>query len=181
MPNANRSLGIYLRTGDPDTMNESSLFRPGELGCAFDYNDRAYQIVKLDSGATASNSVGVVAANQLAFWKDKSAYLVTNDWRQAIGGAIGTNAWMNQVAGIFRTAATAGYYCCILQRGRTIAVADDTSPAVGETAIASSTANTSRIAGEAVGTAPTYQPLGIVVVASSASVSYVDVDIPNIP
>jgi len=183
MPNSNRSLGTYVRTGNPDTVNVSSLYAAGELGTAYDYNDRAYQIVKLDSGCVAGASTGVVAANQLAFWKDKDAYLVTNAPDQAIGGALGTGAQANQVAGIFRNAATAGYYCHILQRGDNIPVADDgsTPDAVGESAIADTTANVSRIVGIAVGTAPTYQDLGTCRVVSDGTDTYIDVDIPNIP
>lgn len=182
MPNANRSLGVYVKTGNPDSMNDSALYRGGELGVAYDYNDRAYQIVQLDSGCTASNTVGVVAANQLAFWKDKDKYLVTNDKRQAIGGSLGTNAFCNQVAGIFRCAATAGYFCSILQRGDYIPVSDDTTcTAVGMTVHADTAANTAKAEGVAVATATPYQCIGVVRVVSAAAIAYVDVDIPNIP
>jgi len=179
MPNANRSLGIYVPTGNPDTVNVSSLYRQGELGTAYDYNDRAYQIVQLDSGATVANAVGVVAANQLAFWKDKDKYLVTNDKRFAIGGP---TSGVNQIAGIFRNAATAGNYCHILQRGDYIPVASHTSPdAIGEYAVGDTTADVNRIIGINVGTAPTHQAIGVARTVVSANVTYVDVDIPNIP
>jgi hypothetical protein len=181
MPNANRSLGVYVKPGNPDSVNDATLYRGGELGVAYDYNDRAYQVVQLDSGAVAANTVGVVAANQLAFWKDKDKYLVTNDKRQAIGGSLGTNAFANQVAGIFRCAATAGYYCHILQRGDYIPVSDDGSIDVGELVVADLTANTAKAAGTAVGTAAPYQCIGKGRVASSANVAYIDVDSPNIP
>jgi hypothetical protein len=132
MPNTNRDQLLYIQTGNPDTWSfapETTTSTPtsvarriqGELGKAYDWNDRAYQRVKLDSGATASNTVGAVAANQLAFWKDKSQYLVTNDKRFALQGAV-ANSFANNVAGIFRSAVPAGYYCDILIRGRNIAV-----------------------------------------------------------
>ena len=182
MPNTNRSLGVYIPTGDPDTVNVSSLYAGGELGLAFDHNDRAYQIVQVDSGCVAANGVGVVAANDLAFWKDKDRYLVTNDFRQAIGGSLGTEAYRNQVAGVFRNAVTAGYYTNILQRGDNIPVACTTTPdAVGELVVASNTASQAYCAGINVGTASTHQIIGTCRVAASANVAYVDVDIPNIP
>lgn len=181
MPNINRDQTMYVQTGNPDTWSAASLQRPGELGKAYDVNDRTYQRVKLDSGVSASNTVGVVAANQLAFWKDRANYLVTNDKRVAEGGSLGTNAFANSVAGIFRSAVTSGYYCDILVRGRNIAVSDTNDVAVGETLIADVTANTAKAAGEAVGTAPTYLAIGRCRTASSASVCYADIDLVNIP
>lgn len=180
MPNSNRQQSVYIRDGNPDTMNVASLYAPGDLGQAFDYNDRAYQVVQVDSGATASTPVGAVAANQLAFWADKNNYRVTNDRRFAIGGAA-TAAYANQVAGIFRHAITSGYYACILQRGDNIPVADGGNTfAVGETVIAEADAAAAadRIA---VGSAATYQKIGVARGAASGGNVNVDVDIPNIP
>lgn len=182
MPNAGKSLGVYITTGDPDTMNDASLYAPGELGQTFDYNDRTYQIVKLDSGCTASNASGVPAANDLLYWKARANYLVTNDFRQAEGGSLGTGAEFNSLAGILRNSATAGYYIAMLVRGRNIAVtntANDT--AIGESAIADQTAGRADITGEAVGTAPTYQSIGRIRTAGSGGTAYVDVDVPEIP
>jgi hypothetical protein len=181
MPNINRDQTMYVPTGNPDTWKTDVLQRPGELGKAYDANDHTYQRVKLDSGATASNTVGVVAANQLAFWKDKANYIVTNDTRQAQGGSIGTSAFANNVAGIFRSAVTAGYYCDILIRGRAINVADDNSSAVGESLIVDTTANVARAATVNVGTAPTFKVIGICKTASVANVCVADVDLANIP
>lgn len=181
MPNTNRDQTVYIPTGNPDTWSEATLSRPGELGKAYDYNDRTYQRVQLDSGAVVANAVGVVAANQLAFWKDKSKYLVTNDKRQAQGGSLGTNAFANSVAGIFRAAVTAGYYCDILIRGRNIAVSDDGSVGIGEMVSADLTANTAKALGTAVGTATPYQLIGIGKTASVANVCYADIDLTNFP
>ena len=179
MPNTNRSLGVYLKTGNPDTENNESLYAAGELGVAYDYNDRASQVVQVDSGVGANTGPGAVAANQVAFWKSKANKIVTNDNAQAEGTADGAP---NNVAGIFRVAPTAGYYIHILQRGRNIAVSDDgTCDTVGETAVADATADQARAVGIAKGTAPTYKPIGIVRTPSVANVAYVDVDIPNIP
>ena len=190
MPNSNRDQTLRVMTGNPDTWSaagpsttdvaSANNLRLGEVGKAYDYNDRTYQRVKLDSGATAANTVGVVAANQLAFWKDKSNYIVTNDKRFALLGAV-ANSFANNVAGVFRSAVTAGYYCDILTRGRNIAVAATANCTGGTTVIADVTASTASADGVAVGTASTYQKLGVVGTAVSASVAYVDFDIPNIP
>ena len=109
MPNTINDQTLYVPTGDPDTWSSSTLQRPGELGKRHDDSDRTYQRVQLDSGCTSDNSVGVVAANQLAYWKNKQLYLVTNDLKQAEGAA--SSAQAQFAAGIFRSAVTAGYYC----------------------------------------------------------------------
>ena len=178
MPNMKNSIGVYVPAKDPDSVNVSSLYAEGELGQAYAHNDRSYQIVKLDSGVAAGVGPGVCAANQVAFWKDRSAYLITNNNNQAEGGLAGS---ANQAAGIIRNAVTSGYYTHILQRGRNIAVADDGSCNPNEIAVADVTTNVARAVGTAVATAAPYLPLGIVRTASSANVAYVDVDIPNIP
>lgn len=181
MPNIHRTQTVYLHTGNPDTVNTDTLLRPGELGVAFDKDNKVYQVVKLDSGATAAPTVGVVAANQLAFWKDRSAYLVTNDKRFALLGGI-ANSFANNVAGVFRTAVTAGNYCCVLQKGYNVAVSSDGSTTTaGDYACADLTADTAKIRGETIATAPTYQNLGVVRTTEAANVAYVDLDIPSIP
>lgn len=174
---------VFLSTGNPDTTNDATLYAPGELGAVFDFNPgvnaRTYQRVKLDSGATSANAVGVVAANMLAYWKDKTQKIVTNDTKQAAGASV-ANGFGNNVAGIFRFAVTAGNYCDILKTGNGINVASDGTGGAGATAIADVTASQARIAGIAVGTAPTYQPLGVIRVAAVANIAVVDVDIPNL-
>ena len=179
MPNVNRNQTVYLTTGNPDTLNDSSLFRGGELGLCFDVNDRAYQIVQCDSGATAATATGVVAANQVAFWKDRSVYLVTNNTPVAQGGQT-TNAYRNEVAGIFRTAVTAGNFCAILVRGRNIAVKSDGNGGVGQTCIANS-GTAADVTNIAVGSAITYRPLGIMTGAAAGGNINVDLDLQNIP
>lgn len=178
MPNSRTTQTVYLTTGNPDTLNDASLYREGELGAAFDYVDRSYQIVRCDSGATAGAS-GAVAANQVAFWKDKDAYLVTNDSRMAIGGQV-ANAFRNEVAGIFRAAITAGNYCCVLQRGDNYPVKSDGNGGIGQTAIANSGV-AQDIVPIAVGTAPTYQVLGIMRTTPAGGNVNVDLQITPIP
>ena len=182
MPNSVRQQTIWLPTGSPDTTNITSADfnglggQPGQLGVAFDYEDRTYQRVQLDSGVVSANPSGVVAANQVAFWKSKDNYIVTNDRRQAIGGAA-TNSYANFVAGIFRLAATAGNYIDILKKGDNIPCADGgNSFAVGEMVFAEldSVAAVNRVA---VGTAVAYQRIGIARGAASGGNVNVDVDI----
>lgn len=183
MPNANRDQTMYVQTGNPDTWYSETLQRPGELGKAYDWNDRAYQRVKVDSGVSASNAVGVVAANQLAFWKDRANYIVTNDKRFALFGAV-ANSFANNVAGVFRAAVPAGYYCDVLQRGRNIPATSTAGCSAGEQVVADVTASTAYVDGPVnVGTAITYQVLGVCRTTSTgaAGTAYVDFDIPNIP
>lgn len=181
MPNANRVQTVYLIGGDPDALNEATNYAPGHLGVAFEHNDRSYQMVKVDSGATASTGAGVVAANDIAFWKDKDSYLVTNDSAQTPGGNT-ANAFRNFVAGVFRNAVTAGRYTAILQRGDNIPV-NATGGGVGQTAIANSGTDADA-AFVAVGTAATYQILGTAreaTGATTAGMANCDLSIPPIP
>ena len=195
MPNTSRTQPIWLPQGpDPDDTNISQADwggtstevnmggQPGSLGQKHDYNDRMYQRVQLDSGVDAANPVGAPAANDVLYWKDKDNYLVTNDRRQtmaplASGTIVSGGGYRNFVAGILRNAATAGYYIDILQKGDAINLPDGgNSFAVGETVIAEddSAAAVDRIA---VGTAPTFQRIGIARGAASGGVVSVDVDI----
>jgi len=142
MADANRqSAGtIWLPTGNPDTTNITSTDfnsmggQPGSLGIRFEASPpgNAYQRVQLDSGATVSSPSGIVAANTLAYWKSKANYIVTNDSAQALGGAgVANSGFRNFIAGIFRSAVTAGNYCDILQRGQNISVNTTGTSAVG--------------------------------------------------
>lgn len=166
-----------------ESMNESALERPGELGQAvYLPNNKAYQIVQLDSGATASTGTGVVAANDLAFWKDKTTYLVTNDIAQAMGAQDATqDNKRNNVAGVFTAAVTAGYYCVIQQRGRRNVASDGGGDfTVGDFTIAANN-TASQIDRMAAGTAPTHTTVGRVAAVEAANVTSVDLDLPVVP
>jgi hypothetical protein len=182
MPNTPNRQTQYIHAGDPDSDNRSTLYAPGELGMVLQANDKTYQRVVLDSGATAATGTGVVTANDLAFWKAKGPdYIVTNDQAQAIGAGV-TNAWRNQVAGVFRAPITAGNYCYVLQRGDAIPV-NATGGGMGQTAIANSGSDAD-VTFEAVGTQATYNPLGIAIEATgdtTAGMCNVDLNIPSIP
>jgi hypothetical protein len=187
MPNALRHQTIWLPTGNPDTTNITSDDfnalggQPGSLGQEFEYVDRTYQRVQLDSGATAAGSVaGAVAANQLAYWKNKDVYLVTNDRRFALGFSGGNDGYRNQIAGIFRSAVTAGRYCDVLKRGDNIAVKSDGLGADGDVAVGAASAN-AEVTRVTAGTAPTCIPVGVIRGAAAGGNINVDVDIPDTP
>lgn len=167
-----------------ESMNESALPRPGELGQAY-YADtgKGYQVVQCDSGATASAPSGVVAAGDLAFWKNKASYLVTPDLGQAAASeSTNQSSKRNLVAGVFTAAVTAGNYCVVQQRGRHAAVKSDGGGdfVSGDTAIAKNTA-ASDIDRVAAGTGPGHTMIGIVAAAESAGFTAVDLDLPVVP
>lgn len=172
---------IYYGTQTFSTFNVSSLYKPGELGnIAVDVSaNRRGQLVQLDSGCTASTATGVVAAGQLAFWKDKNKALVTNDALQANAVNAPAGGWGNAgnqtldarnfVAGIFQNAATAGYYTIILQRTDAQAgfpVKVTGTPNAGDLLVAN-TGTAADAAGVNAGTAPTCLVIGTVVGAVS--------------
>ncbi len=159
-------------TGNPDTFNQVNLYWPGQLGQTLPTSTGFYQCVQDDSGNTSANTVGVVAANQLAFWKNKAQYLVTNDLRFSQQGR-------NGVAGIFRAAITAGYYCYVLQRGDGIAVKGSAGAAL-DTMIANSgtNADTTNLT---PGVAFTYTPIGVAVAGTSGGNISVNLNIPSAP
>lgn len=121
---AERNRTFYLGTAaGPDNYANVNVAPPfykvGELGSIVpDVNTgRRWQFVQLDSGATAATATGIVAAGQVAFWKDKSRYLVTNDALQANAANAPAGGWGNAgnatldarnfIAGFFTIAVTA--------------------------------------------------------------------------
>lgn len=183
--NRHSSGTIWLPTGNPDTTNitptdfNSMGGQPGGLGLRFEAGNpaRTYQRVQLDSGATLSTPVGAVAANQVAYWKNKASYIVTNDSRLAMGGASST-AYRQSVAGIFRLAATAGNFIDICQIGQNIPCADGGNTFVaGDTVIAEADTSAAAVNSINVGTAITSQVLGIARGAQAGGAVNVDIDI----
>lgn len=176
--NKNRVGTIYLPTGNPETVNYTPNYAPGELGTDYSYGQRHYQIVQLDSGVTSATPTGIAAINQLAFWKDRANYIVTNDRRLAEGGAA-TGSYANKVAGRIGNAATGGNIIHITQRGIANLLDGGNTFAVGEAVIAEadSAAAADRIA---VGTAVTFQRLGFARGGASGGVVSVDLDIPSV-
>jgi len=160
--------------GTPDQTNAPSPhFAPGELGYAFsDQNTGGeYLRAQLDSGATSATAVGAVVAGQLAFWKDESRAIVTNDKNQCDVGPAGA---INRVAGIFQNAVSATpnvngpdgqprmYMCDLVIKKRAYPTQATGTIILGAQALADTTANTARaLSGAAVNTAPVSQVLGV--------------------
>lgn len=189
MPNSNTQQTIWTPQGTPDLTNitiadwDSVAGQRGQLGVVHEWNNRTYQRVKLDSGATSATPVGVVAANQLAYWRYQGdsavqPYTVTNDRRFAMNLGAATNAYANFVAGVFRLAVTAGQYCDILARGSNIAVADGGNTFAAGELVWAELDSVAAINRSAVGTAPSYLTLGRARGAASGGNVNVDIDIP---
>ena len=162
--------------------NESSLYYAGALGQRNTGEAKDYQLVKLDSGATASADSGVVAAGDLAFWKAKSTYLVTNEIAQALGAEDAQrDNKRNFVAGVFLSAITAGNHCWIQQGGRVSALAASGGTYdVGNLVIARDS-TLSDVTTVTAGTASSHTQVGLVAGARSSGKANVDLGLPGIP
>lgn len=172
--------GVFIGPGSApstttaiESVNMESLVYGGQLGVKVKLADKRYQLVKVDSGATAAADVAP-AASLLAYWKDKEAFLVTTDRAQTEDG--GNN--YNNVAGIFTYAATPGYYTFIHKEGkRDVKTASGgTAPSVGGMAYAYAGAGAVANCTAIGGTAPIYPPWGRYCEAGSAG-DTVEVDV----
>jgi hypothetical protein len=161
---------------NPEAMNSTTLYKPGELGGRIDYSGKSYQLVQVDSGATASTGAAhVPQCGDLAFWKDYTNYLVTNDRVQAQGGV--TNS-RNQVAGVFcsisggaagTASITPGNYGVIQQRGQHVGVLTSAATlAAGLYICASSSSTVPDGVNIAVGSSPVGAVVGIATAANGA-------------
>lgn len=173
---------IYLKTGAPQTENNDTLYKPGELGARMiDNDEREWQLVKIDSGVTAATPIGTISPGQLAYWKvgTLGQFIVTNDRRFAEGFGGGHDEDRNYVAGSFQNVtgdATSGYnavtltpgnYTCIQTHGRSfyygvnIKGADAASVIPGCWLVADNTAGGSQCTVVTAGTAPGVRVVGI--------------------
>lgn len=129
MSAVDRNRTYYVGPQAFDTMNENPQYKPGELGtvCVDVATGRRGQKVVVDSGCVAVvQGIGIVAAGQVAYWKDKSFSMVTNDPFQANAVNAPAGGWGNAgnptldgrnfVAGIFQNAVAATNATIILQR-----------------------------------------------------------------
>jgi len=160
-----------------ERINTSTLYKPGELGSQIQTpNGKAYQLIQVDSGATAATGAGhVPQAGDLAFWKNKANYIVTNDRVQAVGGV--TNS-RNMVAGVFNSitegvagsaSVTPGYYGVIQQRGQHVGVLTSASTVTaGLALIVSSSSTVPDATNSAIGVAPLTPVVGIATAANGA-------------
>lgn len=174
---------IYIGTAKTiESMNDVDLGRPGELGAhVISPSDaKEYQIIKLDSGAVAAAGAGVVAAGQLAFWKNRASYLVTNDKVQAIGGpSLSTSR--DAVAGVFTTALTAGRHGAIQLKGRRSVKTDGGGDFVLGDKIVPSINAAADGDRNASGTAPPVTMVGRVAAVEASGFTACDLDLPYTP
>ena len=182
MPNRFETQPVYLRSGDPEAENETSMLYPGQLGMRFTViqpsrsaagaeagRSKRYQYVQTDSTMTTAPFLGAVA-----WWSDKTRYLVTTS-PTALG--------RGRIAGVFQNAITPGNFGCIQTGGpATVKFIDavNTAPTVaGLFVIPSATAGKADTT--AAGTAATYPVLGLTSGAYDAqnAQAVVDLDVPE--
>lgn len=143
--------GLWIGAGF-GSMDDTSLYMPGQLGMVVVKNDKAYQLVQFDS------STSTVSAGAACAWIDVDDFVVTTDISDTnrnlpAGVALGT-----QTASSYGWIQVDGPASVYFAQGSTVA-AGGTDAAAGETAIMSATdLGVDRVA---AGTASTYQPLGI--------------------
>lgn len=184
---------VYLRTGQFGGENNATLYKPAELGMRVaDTQGHEWQSVQLDSGATSATGIGAVAAGQLAYWKAGPAgpgagYIVTNDWRFALGGQSTNTGFRNFVAGAFQpitgTTYTAGNYIWVQTKGATstnLALLSSATPGVGDVLVSDNTASTAQVNSVNAGTAPTCMEVGIATGAKVSNTVPADLNIPYI-
>ncbi len=185
MPNNIRNQTIYVTTGDPETVNDPTIYAKGQLGGrvtvkqpgvpgspgAENYRDKTYQYVNTDSSMSVSPFKGAVA-----WWADKTRYRVTTD-PTALG--------RGRVAGIFQNAISKGNYGYIQVQGPAIVKFVDAPAAVptvaGLSVIPSATAAKADCI--AAGGALTYPKLGVSAGVYNAvnCEAIVDLDVPETP
>jgi hypothetical protein len=179
MPSGRIDQTFYMgTTGSPESFNQTTLYRPGELGGQIQLGTKAYQLVQLDSGATASTSAGTPITGHIAFWKNRANYLVTNDKAQCEtpGNAAGASA----VAGLFCSISggaagtgtfAAGNYGFIQQRGTHVGILSGSNSAVKGDQLVSDTASaTAQAQKYTPGTAPV-APVVAIATASTGAVT----------
>lgn len=160
-----------------EAINVTTLYKPGELGSQIQIGTKGYQLVQVDSGATASTGAGVPLCGHTAFWKNRATYLVTNDKAQA--ETVAGDA-RNSIMGVFNsltqgaagtTSITPGNFGVVQQRGTHVGVlTNGTAAAAGDTLVpvASGTSGTAAAVRVAAGTAPTCVVVGIATAATGA-------------
>lgn len=174
---------MWVSTGDPETVSDSRLAQPGQLGRYVTVKqptsaapgveagrDKTYRYVQVDSSSPSPY------AGATAWWQDKARFLVTLK---------ATNR--NQIAGVFQGAVGLGQYGFVATAGpHTVKFIDaPTSPpsAAGRCVIPSATDGKADCL--AVGTAPTHRVLGWVAntpTFNAADVTaVVELDIPDNP
>jgi hypothetical protein len=188
MPFSNiRNQPMYFVTGDPETENNPTLEYPGQIGARCTITEplrgspqttgqsrmKTYQCVQTDSTMTTAPFSGAVA-----FWSDKTKYLVTTA-RAKLGAG--------RIAGVFRFAVTPGNFCFIQTQGPCVNVYIQPTPTQPPDATGLFVVPSVTVDGAAncltAGTAPTYPVLGYSssVMIGGSSQCEVDLDVPETP
>ncbi len=189
------SQNIYIGQGTSiESMNvdpNNTYSRPGEIGQrVYGTTGKKYQLVIMDSGATAATPAGAPARGQLLFYRAKGAaqgnivpYTVTNDIRVALGAQDATkDTKRNNVAGVCMVAATPGYMTSMQTEGNMSAVYSDGGGdwVIGDFVIAGD--NTSAQADRvAAGTAPGWTVVGLAAGVEASNLLSVDLSLPDVP
>lgn len=151
--------------GNTEGLNGTGLIEPGELGGVLPGNSFQAQLVKMDSGATSATATGVPAAGQLAFWKDRSNYLVTNVFAQADSAHIPagqiTRDGRSSVAGVIEMAVLPGEFFFVHQKGLTAGVKTSSTPTAGDNLVPNA-GTAADCTSTAAGSAPVGIPVGVV-------------------
>jgi hypothetical protein len=182
MPSGWEQNAVYLQSGNPETEATPTLLEPGLLGARFTIQNPArsspgvparakrYQLVRTDSTMTTAPYPGA-----LAYWADKTQYLVTT---------VNTN--LNLLAGVFRFNVPPGYFGCVQCTGPSyvkLVDGDMAAAAPGDNVVGSATPGKgTRVAS---GTPLNNVSLGristpLTKLASDAQVQ-VDLDVPETP
>ncbi len=183
MPREQWNHPMYIRSGDPETENESVLHYPGMLGKKMALTQphrtaagveegriKEYQFIHTDSSMTVTPFRGAVA-----WWANRQLYQTTTD---------PTTLGRNRVAGIYQNAITAGNFGFIQTKGpATVKFIDAVNPAevtvAGDPVIPSATAGKADTV--AVGTAPTHTQIGVTasVLDGGLVEAVVELDVPE--
>jgi len=165
MPATINDQTVYISTGNPETFyNQSSLYKPGELGKKFTHTDgKRYQIVQVDTAVSATYSSTV--ANGLVYWSHRTLYQVVPTETDSANLAL-----LAGVAGRSPGISAKGTYFAMQIGGLATLVygGTNTAGAVGGAVIGKATTLSDADAVTA-GTAPTSKVVGWITVAGTTT------------
>lgn len=187
MPNNRVIESIYLGPfQNVEAVNTATLYKPGELGARFISSEvgpgfKEYQLVQMDSGATAATPTGAPAVGQVCYWKSRTSYIVTNDSRFSEWASQGTRQAVNDVACVAKVAVTPGNYFWGQLKGQCSTLANGTSFVASDFAIPFNSATSPFVDRVAVGSnyADTLMGRSLGVVANG--LVNIDLQLPGIP
>ena len=181
-PNRWEMPAMWVSTGDPETVNDSTPQYKGQVGMrvtviqptraavgAESGRSKTYQYVQTDSTMSVAPFPGAVA-----WWADKTKYMTTTS-PTALG--------RGRIAGVYQNAITPGYYGFVQTEGpATVKFIDAVAAAptvAGLFVIPSATAGKADTL--AAGTAATYPTLGVTagVYDAAQALAVVDLDVPQ--